>query len=354
MNHIEKISAKLPEYGLDAMLITSPSGERYALGFHGEGLLLVTREGGRYTTDGRYIEAARARLRGVEVSLVTAGSGHLAQARAYLEEKGLHNVGFESGTMTVDAHRRYAQELPCILTPAQPLLDALRAAKDEGELEIMCRAQQVTDDAFKAVLNVIRPGMTEREIAARLVYELLSRGGEQVSFDPIVAAGANGSMPHAVPGDQAVDTGMFITMDFGCKVDGYCSDMTRTVALGQPTPEMEQVYAVVLAAQKAGINAARAGVAGREVDAAARRVIEEAGYGEFFTHSFGHSLGVDIHESPNASPGEVRPLPAGAVVSAEPGIYLPGRFGVRIEDVLILRQDGCEDITRSPKDLIVL
>ena len=354
MNHIEKISAKLPEYGLDAMLITSPSGERYALGFHGEGLLLVTREGGHYTTDGRYIEAARAQLRGVEVSLVTAGSGHLAQARACLEEKGLHNVGFESGAMTVDAHRRYAQELPCILTPAQPLLDALRAAKDEGELEIMRRAQQVTDDAFKAVLSFIRPGMTEREIAARLVYELLSRGGEQVSFDPIVAAGANGSMPHAVPGDQAVDTGMFITMDFGCKVEGYCSDMTRTVALGQPTPEMEQVYAAVLAAQKAGINAARAGVTGREVDAAARRVIEEAGYGEFFTHSFGHSLGVDIHESPNASPGEVRPLPAGAVISAEPGIYLPGRFGVRIEDVLILRQDGCEDITRSPKDLIVL
>ena len=354
MNHISTIASKLPEYGLDAMLITSEAGERYALGFHGEGLLLVTRDGAHYTTDGRYIEAAREQVTGTEISLVTAGSGHLVQARAYVEEKGLHNVGFESGAMTVDSHRRYAQELPCILTPAQPLLDTLRAAKDEEELAVMRRAQQVTDGAFKAILDFIRPGMTEREIAARLVYELLSRGGEKVSFDPIVAAGANGSRPHAVPGDQVVDTGMFITMDFGCKVDGYCSDMTRTVALGQPTQEMEEVYGVVLSAQRAGINAARAGVTGREVDAAARRVIQEAGYGDYFSHSFGHSLGLEIHESPNASPSEGNVLPAGAVISAEPGIYLPGKFGVRIEDVLILRDGGCEDITNSPKDLIVL
>lgn len=354
MNHIAQIAAKLPEYGLDAMLITSESGERYALGFHGEGLLLVTRDGAHYTTDGRYIEAARAQITGAQVSLVSAGSGHLAQARAYIAEKDLHNVGFESGALTVDGHRRYAQELSCILTPAQPLLDGLRAAKDSEEQAVMRRAQQITDEAFKAVLNFIRPGLTEREIAARLVYELLRRGGEKVSFDPIVAAGANGSMPHAVPGDQAVEAGMFITMDFGCKVEGYCSDMTRTVALGQPTEEMERVYTTVLEAQKAGINAARAGVAGREVDAAARRVIAEAGYGEFFTHSFGHSLGIDIHESPNASPGETGVLPVGAVVSAEPGIYLPGKFGVRIEDVLILKEGGCEDITASPKNLIVL
>ena len=218
----------------------------------------------------------------------------------------------------------------------------------------MRRAQAITDEAFKAVLNFIRPGMTEQEIAARLVYEMLRRGGEKVSFDPIVAAGANGSKPHAVPGGTVVETGMFITMDFGCKVNGYCSDMTRTVALGQPTEEMEQVYATVLAAQKAGINAARAWVPGKEVDEAARRIIREAGYGEYFTHSFGHSLGVDIHESPNASPSEDRLLPVGAVISAEPGIYLPGRFGVRIEDVLILKEGGCEDMTQSPKDLIVL
>ena len=143
-------------------------------------------------------------------------------------------------------------------------------------------------------------------------------------------------------------------MDFGCVYDGYCSDMTRTVAVGQPTQEMEQVYSVVLAAQKAGIAAARAGIPGRELDSAARKVIEEADYGDYFTHSFGHSLGLEIHESPNASPSETRPLPAGTVISAEPGIYLPGRFGVRIEDVLVLEEGGCRDIAQSPKNLIVL
>ena len=354
MNHIQSIADRLPDFGLDAMLITSESGQRYALGFQGEGLLLVTRSGAHYTTDGRYIEAAREQITGAEVSLVTAGQGHLAQARAYIEAHGLHNLGFESGAVTVDTHQRYTQELPCILSPAQSLLDDLRAAKDSEELAAMRRAQKITDETFKAILDFIRPGMTEREIAARLVYEMLRRGAEQVSFDPIVAAGPNGSRPHAVPGGLVLDTGMFVTMDFGCKVDGYCSDMTRTVAIGQPTEEMERVYETVLAAQKAGINAARAGVTGQEVDAAARRVITEAGYGEYFSHSFGHSLGLDIHESPNASPSETRLLPAGAVISAEPGIYLPGRFGVRIEDVLILKEGGCEDITASPRQLIVL
>ena len=354
MNHMDKIAAQLPEYGLDAMLITSDSGERYALDFHGEGVLLIAREGARYITDGRYIEAARERVTGAEVCLATAEKGHMELAKEYIQGRALHNVGFESGAMTVDAHRKYTQALPCVLTPAQDLLDGLRASKDEGELAHMRRAQAVTDEAFRAILNFVRPGMTEREIAARLVYELLSRGGEKVSFDPIVAAGPNGSRPHAVPGDQIVDTGMFVTMDFGCKVEGYCSDMTRTVALGQPTQEMEAVYNAVLAAQKAGINAARAGVTGREIDAAARKVLQEAGYGEYFSHSFGHSLGVDIHESPNASSRETRPMPAGAVISAEPGVYIPGKFGVRIEDVLILNKTGCEDITRSPKDLIVL
>ena len=354
MNHIAKIAARLPEYGLDAMLITSESGEQYALGFHGEGLLLITKTGAHYSTDGRYIEAAREAVQGAEIRLISRDSGHLALARAFIEEQGLHNVGFESGAMTVDAHRKYAQELPCILTPAQSLLDELRAAKDEEELERMRQAQKITDEAFRETLNYIRAGVTEQEIAARLVYEMMRRGGEKVSFDPIVAAGANGAKPHAVPGNKVLETGMFVTMDFGCKVDGYCSDMTRTVAVGEPDEEMERVDATVLAAQKAGINAARSGVSGREIDAAARRVIEEAGYGEYFSHSFGHSLGIDIHEAPNASPKEQREMPVGAVISAEPGIYIPGKYGVRIEDVLILKEGGCENITRSPKNLIIL
>lgn len=354
MDHIAKITAQLPEHGLDAMLVTSAPGERYAVGFEGEGWVLVSRDGARYSTDGRYIEAARQQVTGAEIVLTERGQSHLALAREEIRRRGLKRVGFESGRVSADELGRWKDSLPCELVAAQGLLDGLRAAKDEEELARMRQAQRITDEAFREILNFIRPGLTEQEVAARLVYELLRRGGRRVSFDPIVAAGANGSMPHAVPGETVIQPGMFVTMDFGCVYEGYCSDMTRTVAVGQPTDEMERVYHTVLEAQRAGIAAARAGVTGSEVDRAARQAIQQAGYGFFFSHSFGHSLGLEIHESPNASPSEQTVFPAGAVISAEPGIYLPGHFGVRIEDVLVLREGGCEDITQAPKNLIVL
>ena len=354
MDHIAKITAQLPEHGLDAMLVTSAPGERYAVGFEGEGWVLVSRDGARYSTDGRYIEAARQQVTGAEIVLTERGQSHLALAREEIRRRGLKRVGFESGRVSADELGRWKDSLPCELVAAQGLLDGLRAAKDEEELARMRQAQCITDEVFREILNFIRPGLTEQEVAARLVYELLRRGGRRVSFDPIVAAGANGSMPHAVPGETVIQPGMFVTMDFGCVYEGYCSDMTRTVAVGQPTDEMERVYHTVLEAQRAGIAAARAGVTGSEVDRAARQAIQQAGYGSFFSHSFGHSLGLEIHESPNASPSEQTVFPAGAVISAEPGIYLPGHFGVRIEDVLVLREGGCEDITQAPKNLIVL
>ena len=354
MDHIAKITAQLPEHGLDAMLVTSAPGERYAVGFEGEGWVLVSRDGARYSTDGRYIEAARQQVTGAEIVLTERGQSHLALAREEIRRRGLKRVGFESGRVSADELGRWKDSLPCELVAAQGLLDGLRAAKDEEELARMRQAQRITDEAFREILNFIRPGLTEQEVAARLVYELLRRGGRRVSFDPIVAAGANGSMPHAVPGETVIQPGMFVTMDCGCVYEGYCSDMTRTVAVGQPTDEMERVYHTVLEAQRAGIAAARAGVTGSEVDRAARQAIQQAGYGSFFSHSFGHSLGLEIHESPNASPSEQTVFPAGAVISAEPGIYLPGHFGVRIEDVLVLREGGCEDITQAPKNLIVL
>ena len=183
---------------------------------------------------------------------------------------------------------------------------------------------------------------------------MLRYGGEENSFDPIVVTGAKSSMPHGVPGDVVIRSGDFVTLDFGTKKGGYCSDMTRTVAVGHATEEMEKVYDTVLRAQLAGIAAAKAGVEGCVIDSAARKVIEDAGYGAYFGHSFGHSLGLEIHEAPGAAPTSRVVLPEGLAVSAEPGIYLPGRFGVRIEDVIILRADGCENITKAPKELLVL
>lgn len=354
MNHIKQIADRLEEYGLDAMLILSEAGERYAVGFHGEGLTLISKTDCWYFTDSRYIEAANREISGAHIDCVGRGRSHRTLAAQVIERQALGKVGFESDFVSVDMLERYQQELPCALIAAPALVRDLRGAKDGEELERMVRSQAITDRVFANILDYIRPGMTEREVAARIVYELMRLGASRPSFDPIVAAGANGSMPHAVPGDTVIESGMFVTMDFGGVYQGYCSDMTRTVAVGQPTQEMCLVYDTVLKAQRAGLAAARAGIAGCEVDAAARTVIEQAGYGEYFGHALGHSLGLEIHEGPNFSPSEQAIMPVGAVVSCEPGIYLPGRFGVRIEDVVILREDGCEDITTSPKELIIL
>ena len=353
MNHLEHIAAHLD--GLDAMLLTSEANCYYATGFMGEGIALVTRRGSWYFTDSRYTEAADKAIGDAavirEVSREKPFSVLINEA---LAEAGAEKAGFEEQRMTVAEHAVYSEKLHCTLTPASSLMTELRGSKDEEELSCMTAAQRIAEGALEQILKEIRPGMTEKEIAARLNYLMVSAGAEKTSFDTIVASGPNGSMPHAVPGMRKVQEGDFITMDFGCVYKGYCSDMTRTVALGRPSDEMRNVYDIVLQAQLAGIAAAKAGITGAAIDGAARKVIQDAGYGACFGHSFGHSLGIDIHEAPNAAPGNDKPMPDGAVVSAEPGIYLPGKFGVRIEDVMILRPDGAQVITKAPKALLVL
>ena len=353
MNHLEHIAAHLD--GLDAILLTSEANCYYATGFMGEGIALVTRRGSWYFTDSRYTEAADKAIGNAavirEVSREKPFSVLINEA---LAEAGAEKAGFEEQRMTVAEHAVYSEKLHYTLTPASSLMTELRGSKDEEELSCMTAAQRIAEGALEQILKEIRPGMTEKEIAARLNYLMVSAGAEKTAFDTIVASGPNGSMPHAVPGMRKVREGDFITMDFGCVYKGYCSDMTRTVALGRPSDEMRNVYDIVLQAQLAGIAAAKAGVTGAVIDGAARKVIQDAGYGVYFGHSFGHSLGIDIHEAPNAAPGNDKPMPDGAVVSAEPGIYLPGKFGVRIEDVMILRPDGAQVITKAPKALLVL
>ena len=362
MDHIQHVQAALEAQGLDAVLLTGEANRFYASGFFTPGAdaaAFVTRRDAAFLTDARYTEAAARHLKGIELREIRTGRGLMAQLQDLVFWKGARRLGFEDAAMTVQTYRRLEEALsegsfPCELVPMSDALGALRQVKDAEELAAMETAQGIAERALEDILREIRPGVTEKEIAARLQYLMLHYGASDMSFDPIVVSGPNGSRPHAVPGDQIVDTGMFITMDFGCKVEGYCSDMTRTVAVGSVTEEMERVYGTVLAAQEAGIAAARAGTAGKAVDAAARAVIEEAGYGDYFTHSFGHGVGVEIHEAPNASSVNDKPLPAGAVISAEPGIYLPGRMGVRIEDVIFIGPEGCRDLTKAPKDLLVL
>ncbi len=354
MNRFQQIAAGLGGYGIDAMLITSEPGERYAAGFYGEGVVLVAPGRAAYITDPRYIEAARKSVTDAEVMVVEKGRGYLTLIGEFLASAGVKTLGFEEDAVSFSAYQTYAEKLPVSLIPAGRLLLELRAAKDSFEIECMIRAQRIAERAFDEILTFLRPGVTEREVAAKLTYDMLRFGGEKNSFDPIVVSGVNGSLPHGVPSDKPIRPGEFVTMDFGCKWGGYCSDMTRTVAVGRPSEEMEQVYELVLKAQLAGLAASKAGVPGKSIDAAARAVIEAGGYGPYFSHAYGHSLGLEIHEGPNANSREETLMPVGAVVSAEPGIYLPGRFGVRIEDVAVMEPSGCRNITRAPKELIIL
>ncbi len=356
MAHIAKIQAALKTHGLDAVLLTSSVNQRYATGFDfTDGAVVVGLGDARLLTDSRYVEAAEKANTGAQVRCTAPGTTLNALISQALADAGARRVGIEAERLSLAAFRRYEGLLPLMeLIACDEIFTQLRASKTPEELASMRAAQAIAERALEDILGLLRPGLTEREVAAELTYRMLRYGGEGNSFPPIVVTGANSSMPHGVPGDTVIQKGDFVTMDFGTIKDGYCSDMTRTVAIGSATEEMRTVYQVVLEAQLAGIAAARAGIPGRDVDAAARAVIEKAGYGPYFGHGFGHSLGLEIHEPPNFNPSGETLLPVGAVVSAEPGIYLPGRFGVRIEDVVVLTTDGCEILTKAPKELLIL
>ncbi len=357
MNHFKKIASVLETHSLDAVLLTCEANRFYASGFHSsgtDGVAIVTRNHNYYFTDSRYTEAAARHVRDAEIRETDREHPYSALINEVTEKEHITRMGYEDEYMTAADFRRFSEKLHCELVPATELLWTLRAVKDQAELECMIQAQRIAEKALADILGEIRPGITEKEIAALLLYKMLHYGAEDKSFDPIVVSGANGSLPHGVPSEKPIQAGEFVTMDFGCKFGGYCSDMTRTVAVGHVTEEMETVYNTVLKAQLAGIAAAKAGVTGAAVDGAARRVIADAGYGPYFGHSFGHSVGVEIHENPNATPSNSKPLPAGVVISAEPGIYLPGKLGVRIEDVIVITEQGCQNITLASKELLIL
>ena len=355
MNHFAAIQNKLEEYGLDAMLVTSPSNRKYATDFPSSaGMALVTRQEAFFYIDSRYIEAAKKTIKNATVDMVDIQRAYDVKLNAEIDRLGLKTIGIEEGAMSLGEYQSWEKKLHGELKPAQKLFTELRTVKDPEEVDYLIRAQRIAERALEQVLGIIKPGMTERQVAAELIYRMLREGADGVSFEPIVVTGVKSSMPHGVPGDVVIRSGDFLTMDFGCRLGGYCSDMTRTVAVGSVTEEMKKVYETVLLAQTTAIKGAKAGMTGVEVDGIARKVIHDAGYGDCFGHGFGHGVGLDVHEAPTAGPSGKEVMPAGSVISAEPGIYLEGRFGVRIEDVIILREGGCEDITLAPKDLLIL
>ena len=354
MKNLEKYLSVLTEE-VDGLLLTSRYSRMYGAEFDiAEGVAIVTAKGCRYFTDSRYIESAQNNISGFEVVEVNRENPYHKLLNAAIEEFGVHTLGFEEEYLTVQEFMNFEKKLNAKLVPYNEKIYSFRSIKEEWELERMRQAQKITDRAFSEVLSKIRVGMSEKQLQAELVYCLLKNGADNMSFDPIVVSGPNTSMPHGVPGDRLIQEGDFITMDFGALYNGYCADMTRTVAVGYATDEMVEVYNTVLKAQEAGIALSRAGVKGCEVDGAARQIIKDAGYGPYFGHGYGHCLGMEVHEAPGCSPGWDTPMQVNMVCSTEPGIYLPGKFGVRIEDVVIFRENGCEDITTSPKNLIII
>ena len=339
---------------VDGLLLTSRYSRHYGAEFDiAEGVAIVTKAGCRYFTDSRYIESAENGIKGFEV-LIVDGVGYMKRINDAIADFGVTALGYEEHYLTVAELMGYEKHLNAKLVPYNKEINGFRGVKEEWELAIMRKAQAITDKAFAEVLPRIKAGMTELELQAELIYCLYKNGATGLAFDPIVVSGPNTSLPHGVACERVIQEGDFVTMDFGALYQGYCADMTRTVAVGHATEEMVKVYNTVLEAQLAGLAASKAGVPGCEVDAAARKVITDAGYGPYFGHGYGHSLGLEVHENPSPNGRNTEPMPVGAVASAEPGIYLPGKFGVRIEDTCVYLEDGIEILTHSPKNLIIV
>jgi len=340
---IERLLKNCPKGS--AMYLTDPEDMFYYASFTGEGAVLISEDKRIIITDGRYTEMAERESKGYAVLLISD---------LYEILKNLNcQILVQADHISYSAFSKMKKE-GVIVSPAGVNFDALRAVKNEEEIKKLKKAASIAEEVYDEVLSFIKEGRSEREVAAFIDYQLRLKGADGNSFDTICVSGENSSLPHGVPTDKELKNGEFITMDFGCKVEGYCSDMTRTVALGFVTDEMAKVYDIVLNAQKKASDAVKAGEMCKSVDMVAREFIKENGYGQYFAHSLGHGVGLEIHESPNLSPKSEGVLEEGNIVTVEPGIYIPGKFGVRIENTMIVRENFGENLQKSSKELIIL
>ncbi len=354
MSKYERLMNALPE-NIGAALITEDINRRYFTGMKSSaGTVLVTRERAYLIIDFRYIEKAQKTVRDAEVIMQDK---LYDQINEILLKHGVKTVAIESRSVTVSQLNSLRKALKAEIDGSEALsdaIDSLRIVKSQDEIDKIIKAQRIAEAAFEDVLNFIRPGVTEKEIGLHLDYYMLSHGAEGLSFDTIAVSGPNTSLCHGVPTDRPVRSGEFVLMDYGATYDGYHSDMTRTVCVGKPTEKMERVYGIVLDAQLKALAAIKEGEKGVDIDKIARDVISNAGYGEAFGHSLGHGVGMNIHETPNASPSSKHIFKENMIVTVEPGIYLPDEFGVRIEDFVIIKKNGCENMTLAKKNLISL
>jgi Xaa-Pro aminopeptidase len=353
MEKLAKLRKAFLETGIDGILIASPYNRRYLSNFTGTaGVVLISLERAQFITDFRYVEQAKKQCEGFEI--VQHGASIAGEIADQVKNLGIQKLGFEEDHVTFASFKVYENAVKAELVPVSGLVEKLRLIKTDTEIKILKEAADIADAAFKHILEFLRPGKTELEVANELEFFMRKAGASSSSFDTIVASGLRSALPHGVASEKVIEKGDFVTLDYGAYYKGYVSDITRTVAVGQPDIKLKEIYQVVYEAQARGMAGIKPGMTGKEADSLTRDYIAEQGYGEYFGHSTGHGIGLEVHEGPALSIRSDLILEPGMVVTCEPGIYIPGLGGVRIEDDTRITYDHNEALTHSTKELMIL
>jgi Xaa-Pro aminopeptidase len=353
MEKLERLRSSFAELNIDGLLIASSYNRRYISNFTGSaGVVLISQDKALFITDFRYVEQASKQCEGFEV---VQHIGSIVEEVAEQAKKlGIKKLGFEQDHLTFATYSNYEKAVEGELVPVSGVVEKLRLIKAPSEIKILKEAADIADAAFKHILDFIKPGKTELDVSNELEFFMRKAGATSSSFDIIVASGYRGALPHGVASDKLIESGELVTLDFGAYYKGYISDITRTVAVGEPKPQLKEIYDIVLEAQLRGMAGIKPGMTGKEADALTRDYITEKGYGENFGHSTGHGIGLEVHEGPSLSAKSDLILEPGMIVTVEPGIYVPGLGGVRIEDDTLITETGNETLTHSTKELIIL
>lgn len=350
---LAKLREALKENGLDALLVTNPYNRRYMTGFTGSaGVAIISAEDAVFITDFRYTEQAAKQV--LDFRIVKHEKTIIEEVANQAKEMKIKTLGFEKDNVSFGTYELYNDKVDAELKAVSGIVEKLRMVKTADEIEILQQAAKIADDAFAHICTFIKPGVTELEVSNELEMFMRKQGATSSSFDTIVASGERGALPHGVATDKVIQSGELVTLDFGALYNGYISDITRTVAVGEPSEKMKEIYEVTLSAQELALEKIKAGMTGIEADAIARDYIKSKGYGDAFGHSTGHGIGLEVHEGPALSFRSETVLVPNMIVTVEPGIYLPGIGGVRIEDDIIITEDGNVRLTHSPKELIIL